>query len=60
MTISGSLLGTALLSLYDNNGAPSEDIPGNSGPSASVVLKPGGKNLSWAYPMGPLRVFCRD
>lgn len=41
MTISGSLLGTALLSLYDNNGAPSEDIPGNSGPSASVVLKPG-------------------
>ena len=53
MTISGSLLGTALLSLYDNNGAPSEYIPGNSGPSASVVLKPGGKNLSWAYPMGP-------
>ena len=40
MTISGSLLGTALLSLYDNNGAPSEDIPGNSGPSASVVYTP--------------------
>ena len=57
MTISGSLLGTALLSLFDSNfdsnGAPGEDIPGNAGPSASVVLKPGGTNLSWAYPMGP-------